>query len=142
MLQNIVADYEHLAPAGRGKIARKPERETEGTMEFMKAVTAALLVLTVTAAEAANTKRTTSALDGYTRCLSQTAARLDDGKTDPKTVAVGVAIQCAWKRELAIAEMMKGSDDPDAKQGAAEAVRGAETEIIVGMVLELRKVAT
>jgi hypothetical protein len=110
-------------------------------MEFMKAITAgALLMLTATATEAANTKKTTSALDGYTRCLSQTAAKLDDGKADPKSVAVGVAVQCAWQRELAIAEMMKGSDNPDAKQGAAEAVRGAETGIIVGMVLELRKV--
>jgi hypothetical protein len=108
-------------------------------MEFMKAITAgALLVLTATAAEAANTKKTTSALDGYTRCLSRTAAKLDDGKTDPKTVAVGVAVQA----QIGNRRMMKGSDDPDAKQGAAEAVRGAETEIIVGMVMELRKVAT
>jgi hypothetical protein len=111
----------------------------------MKAIViGASMVLGVTAVEAANTKnkKTTSALDGYTRCLSQTAAKLDDSEADPKTVAAGVAVQCAWKRELAIAEMMKGSDDPDAKQGAAEAVRGAETGIIVGMVLELRKVAT
>jgi hypothetical protein len=103
-----------------------------------------LIALSATAVDAANTKnkKTTSAVDGYMRCLSETAAKLDDGKADPETVAVSVAAQCAWKRELAIREMTKGSNDPDAKQGAAEAVRGTETEIIVGMVLELRRVAT
>jgi hypothetical protein len=101
----------------------------------------ALIALSATAVEAANTKnkKTTSAVDAYARCLSETAAKLDDGKADPNTVAVSVAAQCAWKRELAIAEMTKGSNDPDAKQGAAEAVRGAETGIIIGTVLELRK---
>jgi hypothetical protein len=108
----------------------------------MKAIlVGALMALSVTAVEAANSKnkKTTSALDAYARCLSETAARLDDGKADPETVAVSVAAQCAWKRELAITEMTKGSNDPDAKQGAAEAVRGAETGIIIGTVLELRK---
>jgi hypothetical protein len=101
----------------------------------------ALIALSATAVDAANTKnkKATSAVDGYTRCLSETAAKLDDGKADPETVAVSVAAQCAGKRELAIAEMTKGSNDPDAKQGAAEAVRGAETGIVIGMVLELRK---
>jgi hypothetical protein len=85
----------------------------------MKAIlVGALMALSATAVEAANTKnkRTTSALEDYTRCLFKAAARLDDGKADPETVAVGVAAQCAGKRELAITEMTKGSNDPDAKK--------------------------
>ncbi len=132
----------HQRPRHGARRIPKLDLSFQGGLPMKAIAIGAFMALGVTAAGAANTKKTTSALDGYTRCLSQTAAKLDDGKADPKTVAVGVAVQCAWKRELAIAEMMKGSDDPDAKQGAAEAVRGAETGIIVGMVLELRKVAT
>lgn len=98
----------------------------------------AALALTVTTTEAANTKRT-PALDSYARCLLDTAMRLDDGRSDPKTVALAVATACAWKRELAIAKITKATDDPDGIQGAADGVRRAEMGIIVGMVFEIRK---
>ncbi len=103
------------------------------------AICGALAVLAITAAEAANTKKTAPALESYTRCLVETAARLDDGRSDPKTVALAIAAKCAWKRELAIAEMTEGSYDLGANQGAAEGVRGAEMGTIIGMVFELRK---
>ena len=105
----------------------------------MKAITAgAMLALTATAAGAANTKN--SALDAYTQCLLDASTKLDDGGSDPKTIALAVVPQCTLKRELMIADFMEVTDDPDARQGAAEGVRSAEIGIIIGMVLELRKV--
>jgi len=102
------------------------------------AIICGALALTVTMTEAANIKRA-PALESYMRCPLDTAMRLDDSRSDPKTVALGVAAQCAWKRELAIAEMTEGTDDPDAIQGAADGVRRAEMGIIIGMVFEIRK---
>jgi hypothetical protein len=90
---------------------------------------------------AENAKNKDPALDAYASCIFDAVVRLDDGRSDAKTIAVGVAAECAWKRELAIAEMQSviGSDDPGARQGLADGVRGSETGRIVATVLDLRK---
>jgi len=98
----------------------------------------ALAALAVTTAAAAKSAKKT-ALDSYVNCLMETAQKLDDGKSDAKTIALGVAADCAWNRELAIAEMMTISDDPAAQKGAADGVRASELGRIVSMVLALRR---
>jgi hypothetical protein len=63
---------------------------------------------------------------------------LDDGRSDAKTVTLAVIAKCSWKRELAIAELMKVPSDPDAKKGAADGVRSAELANVISTVLEIR----
>ena len=104
----------------------------------MKAiVTATTLALSVTAAAAEEKDK---ALLAYALCLSETAEKLDDGRTDPKIIALGVAADCQWKRELAIAELTETTTDPGALQSAAEGIRSSEQGIIVSAVLSLRKI--
>jgi hypothetical protein len=102
----------------------------------------AVLAIAATAAEGTESAKTTDpALDAYATCIVDTVMRLDDGRSDAKTIALGVAADCAWKRELAIAEMQSrlSDDDPGARQGMADGVRDSETGKIIATVLDLRK---
>jgi hypothetical protein len=111
-----------------------------GRLGIGAAVLVAMAVVGITM-QAESAKRKDPALDAYANCIFDTVMRLDDGRSDAKTVALGVASECAWKRELAIAEMQSviGSDDPGARQGLADGVRDSEIERIVATVLDLRR---
>jgi hypothetical protein len=101
-------------------------------------IAASALVIAASTAEAA---KKNPALDAYTDCIFDAVIKLDDGRSDARTIALGVASDCSWKRELAIVEMQSAMrpDDPGALQGLADGVRNSEEGIIISAVLEIRK---
>jgi hypothetical protein len=99
---------------------------------------ASLVLLTACASQAEKT----AARDAWSDCVAQAVKRLDDGKTDPVSIAYGVAPQCASLYNH-LSEMMIRENITDAGQANMQTqMRAGEIPLITNAILNYRASAS
>jgi hypothetical protein len=79
-----------------------------------------------------------SATDAYGDCVMHAVARLDDGKSDPMSIAYGIAPQCAGLYQAVTDSVTRGMITEAGIAATRERARATELRIITSAVLTYR----
>ena len=97
-----------------------------------------LLTGCVAAVPAATEQEKTDALRAYISCLHNAARKMDDGKSDAVTIAIGIKSICAGEFARSVRITAQGKN-PQVQRMIAERLEGHQIEIATTAVLDERK---
>jgi hypothetical protein len=87
---------------------------------------------------AATQEEKKAALDTWSECIMRAVARLDDGKSDPASVAYGIAPQCAAMYQQFTETMVGGAVTENAQAYMRSETQAQEIRLITSAVLTYR----
>lgn len=86
----------------------------------------------------ASREQQTAALDAWRDCIRTAVKRYDDGRTDPVSLAYGIAPNCASLYNEFGSTMMSGMITDKGQDAMRERVRASELRMITNAILENR----
>lgn len=82
-----------------------------------------------------------AARDAWSDCIAKAVRRLDDGKTDPISMAYGISPQCAVQYRNLTEQMLRPMNTERSIAAMRETMRTNETKLITSLIINVRAAA-